>query len=610
MPQGKSWDKANHTWVKVEDTTPIDYDNEEVYDPDSWGLLLSFFRAYPDYMLDLMQAEHSRYNLELIQRINIRAFCRFEEVDITGSRGTTKTYTTFLAALCFGILYPGTIKRYFAPTQKQAAQLASDTFKEIQDNFPLLTMHWHVVSDAQERFELRTDFGSEISIAAMRGDNAHGVIAEETSQAEAGQAFDHDKFRSAVLPAIRLRRMIDREVDQHCPQFQKLYIQSAGTQQNPSFEYRQNIYKDMIDGRSAFCIDYPGEIAVLSGIRAYSWYEDLKRKLTPEEWLREMCSIYTGTSENPVIRDSVLTESRSVMVMENRHCGDPNVIYIIGNDVSYIDGSNNAKCATSICKLERQTGHFNRDRYLKSFVYMIDEPPPRESMMQAKKLKERWYRFCLEGGNATYIAIDAAAYGKAVLEDLHKDLGDGLPPLCCMNHELRELELDGALPVIYPIRATAGFGGQHDPDSEMLRYAEVEWDQGNVKLLVNNIFEGVHAYKRLHKIKDESLDAAIAIPYIKTREFCGQVANLMKKPSGTGMRETRISNAIQRDMWSATKYALRVAQILERDELVSSLKRESPWKGVFEKPRMVSVSSITPRLVTPRVIGRRGGNLH
>ena len=609
MPLGKSWDKAQHTWVPVETTIPIDYTDSSIYDEDSWGLLLSFFRQYPDYMLDIFQDPHSKYNLELIQRINIRAFCRFEEVDITGSRGTTKTYTIFLAALCFGILYPGVIKRYFGPTQKQAAQLASDTFKEISENYPLLTAHWRVVSDAQERFEIKTDYGSEISITAMRGDNAHGVIAEETSQAESGQAFDHEKFRSAVLPAIRLRRMIDREVDENCPQFQKLYIQSAGTQQNPSFEYRQNIFKDMVEGKSAFCIDYPGEIAVLSGIRAYSWYEDLKRKLTPEEWLREMCSIYTGTSENPVVRDSVLTESRSLMVMENRHCGNPNVAYIIGYDVSYMDGSNNAKCATSVCKLERQKGPFKFDKYLKQFVYMLDEPPPRESMMQAKKLKERWARFCMDGGGPTYIAIDAAAYGKSVVEDLHKDLNDGLPPLCCMNHELRELELEGALPVIYPIRATAGFGGQHDPDSEMLRYAEIEWDQGNVKLLVNNVFEGVQAYKRYHKIKEDSLDAAIALPYLKTKEFCGQVANLMKKPSGTGMRETRISSAIQRDMWSATKYALRVAQILERDELVNALKRESPWTEQFAKPQ-------TPQIVmaragvTPRVVSRNGGNMH
>ena len=122
MALGKSWDRSSHMWVTVEATAPVDYANFDVFNEDSWCLLISFFRAYPDYMLDLFQAEHCRYNLELIQRVNIRAFCRFQEVDITGSRGTTKTYTTFLAALCFGILYPGTIKRYFGPTQKQAAQ--------------------------------------------------------------------------------------------------------------------------------------------------------------------------------------------------------------------------------------------------------------------------------------------------------------------------------------------------------------------------------------------------------------------------------------------------------------------------------------------------------
>jgi len=596
MPSDERYSKIERRWVKKQTERPLDYDNEEIYNPDSWGLLISFMRAYPDWLLDLFQSQNSRYDLELIQRINVRAFCTMETVDITGSRGTTKSFCVILSSLLYGVLFPGTIRRYFGPTNKQSASIAANLYKELQIQYPGLCEHWSVISDSKENFEIATKYGSVFSIAANpRGDNMHGAVAEEAAQQD-GVPFDHERFRSSVLPAVRLKRMVNREEDFTCPQFQKLVITSAGTQQNQAFEYRQTAFSDMVKGRQAFCVDYPAEVSVLSGIRSYNWYEDLKRQLTPEEWLREMCSIYTGTVENPVVRDSVLSESRSLALMETRHCGDKDVLYIIGNDVSYIDSSSNAKCATAVLKLEDQ----GKDKYLKSLVYVMDEPPPRESLLQAKRLKERWKRFCMEGCPA-FIAIDSAAYGKAVLEDLHKDLGDGLPPLCCLNHELEEMELSGALPVIYPIRATPGFTGKHDPDSEMLRYAEMEFEQSNIRLLTNNIHQGIKAYKMAHRIKDDSLDSTISTPYLKTRDMCGQIANLKKKTSGSNIQEIRISKSIQRDMWSALKYALRLAQVLEKQNLIDSIKRPNPWEDLFHARKKQEIR--------PRVLGRAGGNL-
>lgn len=602
MPTGKTWSKNQRKWVNIDRERKLDF---EGIDTEAAKLMVSYWRQYPDKFVDLLEAENPEFSQEIIQRINLRAFCRYQEVFITASRGTTKTHEAMKSRLVMGVLYPGIKMQYYGPTLRQTAEIASSTYQAIAKNYPGLCSFWEVVSDATERFELRTKYGSTFSITNMRGQNCHSVLAEETAQEETGQAFDHEKFRSVVLPSVRLKRMVNKEPDPVFPNFQKLYITSAGRQQNESFSYREQIVKCMEEGKSAFAIDYPSEIAVLSGIRDISWRNDLKRKLTPEEWMREMDSIWTGTAENPVVRDAVLTESKNLMVMENRHCGDPNVIYIVGNDVSYIDGANNAKCATVVLKCETQQEPYKRSHYLKSFVYMTDNPPPRETMMQAKQLKERWRRFCLESGGETYIAIDAASYGRAVLEDLHKDLNDGLPPLCCINHDLPELELDGALPVIYPIRATGGFGGTHDPDSEMLKYAELQFEQSNVRLLSTNIYEGVAAYKRLHRIKDDELDATIAIPYLKTKEFCGQVANLKKKVSGIGMREVRISNSIQRDMWSAAKYALRLAQILEYKNLLDSIRRASPWEEEFKQVGNRGNLLIHTKA---RVLGWAGGN--
>lgn len=583
------YSKEQSAFVKADVERKIDYDEMELFDEDSWGLLVSYWRAYPDRLLDLMEAENPRYTLEIVQRVLIRIFFRYQHSFITASRGFTKSFCLLLSRMLQGVLFPNTTYRYTAPTKEQMAEIADEKFKVIKEQYPTLASYWEVVSNAKDSFEIRTKSGSTITISAERGSDCNGICAEEVAQEESGKAFDFERFANAVLPTARVARKVDRENDPYYPQFQKHYITSAGTQTNASFEYRNLTFREMLDGKSSICMDIPWTVAVLSGIRDVEYYQDLRGKQTPEAQLREIDSIWTGTSANPVVRDSTLTESKILPVMEARHCGDRNVRYVIGYDVSYAEGANNAKCATAVLKLTEQKDEYKKDRFLKQLVYVIDSPPPREQMLQARQLKDRWYRYTLEGGKGTYIAIDAWQYGKGVVECLHKDLGDGLPPLCCVNHEFPELEEKGALPVIYAIKATSGYGnGLHDNDGEMVRYAELEFEHRNVQLLVANLYDGIRAYKLLHHIKDDSLDPTIAIPYLKTRELCGQIANLIKKVSGTGLSEKRISNSIQRDMWSALKYALRYAQLLEQE--MNGKPKESEWQKFFENPNATKQS--------------------
>lgn len=599
----------------------LDVDEESVYEPlcvKAAAILIAYWRLYPDRFAAFCEAEHPDYTLAPIQCMMMRAEVRNEEVFITGGRGLTKSYTGLLCKMQQGVLYPGIQMQYFGPTLKQTTQIISDAFQRISKNYPLLASMWEVKANTIDHFRIETRYGSSIDVAVVRGTNASSAFFEEVAQQEKGEAFDHEKLRQVVIPAVRIHRLVDGQIDPMLPDCQKTYVTSAGRQQNEAFGYRSAILKKMVEGYSGFAMDIPASVAVLNGIRNLSWYNDLKSKETPEEFLRELGSIWTGTCENPVIRDSTLTESKTVTVMENRHCGDPNVIYIVSYDVSYADGSKNAKCATSVLKCERQWEEHKKDRFLKSVVYVMDEDP-KDSMIQARKLKERWFRFCLDGGQATYIAIDARSYGRAVLEDLHKDLGDGLPPLCCVEHDLPELELDGALPVIYQINATGGYSigyrDDHDNENDMLRYAEVEWEQRNVRILTSNINEGVLAYKRVHRIKDDVSDPTIARPYLKCREMAGQISNLKKRQAGAGFREERISRSINRDMWSATKYALRIAQRLERKNLLDSIHRESEWQKAFEGGMDAFTGAengerrALRNKLAPRVLARTGGNM-
>jgi len=343
----------------------------------------------------------------------------------------------------------------------------------------------------------------------------------------------------------------------------------------------------MARGESAFVMDIPYDVPLLSQMRPVSWAESTKTELTPDEWAREMESRYTGGEQNSLIPDSTLSESRCLLTMEEHHCckdynnrTDPDdVFYIIGYDVSYADGAANAKCAASVIKCTKQTDFFKKDKYLKQIVW-VNDWSPKTAIEQARNLKQVWSRYCVEGHFA-YIAIDNWQYGTSVTEALMSDLDDGLSPLCTINHTLHtELELEGALPVIYPIRA--GGVGTTDPDSEMVRYAEIQFDNHNIELLTSNYQEGIEAYKNLHRIKDDKYDYAIYMPYKKTNELAGQIQNLKKVVTPSGIAERRISMKIQRDSWSATKYALRLAQIMERTYLLKQYHK-SDWDEMLAR---------------------------
>ncbi len=583
---GKVWTPGTG-WVAKKIFEDANYDNLG----EGWIFLISFMRWFPDMLQDIMHSEDADYELSLLQRVFMRAKARYQYCDITACRGATKTYSSMNEELDELQLWPGIQTAYFGPNYKQMAKIAGQTYAQIQKDYPGLTNLFVIEnnSEAAGTFELRTEFNSRFSISAFRGNNTHKVTAEEYAQDGNGLGgkFDHDDYKQVVLPAVRLTYMVQGKRDPTYIRFKQQTITSAGRRQNHAYETRCNHLQMMERGESAFVMDVPYDVLLLLQMRPVLWAETLHNELAPDEWAREMESRYSGSDENPIVRDEVLSGCRELMLMEEHTClkdrdcklSPKDVIYIIGYDVSYADGARNAKCACVVVKCTKQKEFLRRDKYLKQVVW-VDDWLPANAMEQAKKLKSVWARYCYEGAE-TYIAVDAWQYGTSVVQSLMMDLGDGLAPLCIYNHNLyTEFELDNALPVIYPIKA--GGVGTTDPDVEMVRNAELQFENHNVLLLTGNYNAGIDAYKKYHRIKDDANDYGIYKPYKKTNELVGQIQNLKKVVLASGTAERRISQHIQRDSWSALKYALRFAQILERTYLVKK-PRKSAWDEEFNK---------------------------
>lgn len=581
--EGKRFEKKTGRWVKKETTKAVEYDKISKEQQKAWALLISFYRYYPDYWYDLIRSKNARYKLELPNRIMLRAFARYRNVYITGARGLTKTTTVVESKTHDGTFYPGEKIRYCAPSQKQSARLASQAFADLARDYPIAASYWNVNNDRDAMFRITTNYGSEFTMYAPRGDNSSAIVGEEMAQ-EGEDGFDMETFEADISPTCRLDRKIHGINDRTHINLKEAYISNAASRQNKAFyKYRAAALDEMKNGDKydGICLDISWVSALLCNLRTIEYYKKERRKLSPENWLREMCVRYVGAGESPLIPDEQVLSSRTARLAEFEHCGDPEAIYIIAHDVSYADGRKNAQCADIVLKLTRFDDEKKADSYRKQVVF-ADAYSPLPDFEQARKIKRLWSRYCMDGGEGTYLLVDAQAYGTGVVEELIKPTADGLPNLRTMNNDplFARLEQKGALPVLYAMKATPR--GGKDPDGDMIQYAQHEFEHGNVELLTSNLYDGLETFKNYHDIKDDIKDAAIVKPYRFTEQLCQQITNLKAEVSGFTFKERRKSMQIQRDIWSALKYALRLAQYLE-----NSLKKEhytpkSEWAAIAQ----------------------------
>ena len=134
MPAGLRWSKTGAHWV-VDESTRDEKTYDDNFDPKAWGLLISYWRYYPDKFLDMMEGPSTKYELQLIQRIIIRAVLRYSQVFDSASRGTTKSFCMLSSKEVEGLLYPGVDTQYVGPSKEQLADiLRPQNIDEIVDD--------------------------------------------------------------------------------------------------------------------------------------------------------------------------------------------------------------------------------------------------------------------------------------------------------------------------------------------------------------------------------------------------------------------------------------------------------------------------------------------
>ena len=551
---------------------------------EKWRELCSYFRHYPDKFLDFISPPDAKISLYFYQRIYLRVMMRYRKVFITATRGTSKSYLQNLSFILRCIMYPRTKLFVTCVGKEQAAKISQDCIDDIFEHFPLLKGEVKTFIRSKDYTKLIFFNGARYDVVQMRdstrGGRRNGGAIEEICD----KKFDGDMLNSVVIPLMANDRLaMCGKVDPNENHKSELYITTASNQQHFAYQKMLEVYTDQLQGKSAFCIGNSYELPCMFGQLDIDFVEDLKESPTYaiSDFMREYESVYTGSNSDNLVSEEKLNKARIVKCAEWEHCGDPNVEYVLSYDVAREEGNENAMSSLVVIKLTPK----NDGTYLKEIVNAFNTEGTHDTI-QAKFLKQKVNEF-----KPKILVIDANGLGSGVVDQLVLRLDDGNPPYKVVNNDkYKKYEQADSIPMVFALKAQEA----ETKNTDMLNRFMTMMNKLDVGLLINpanGIKELEKKYKR--KIKDSEEIAELQIPYILTNNMCEQIMNLRYKQQGNITKVERISNRIQKDMFSALEYGLFWVYLDERRNV------ERKRKSTFDVTRLASLAR------KPNIYGRR-----
>jgi len=516
---------------------------------EKWRELCSYFRFFPDKFLDFISSPDSKIQLYYYQRVYLRIMMRYRKVFLTATRGTSKSYLQNLAFILKCIMYPKTKLFTCAVGKEQAAKITADNINDILEHYPLLRNEIKIFTENKDYTKLVFHNGSKYDVVQMRdssrGGRRYGGAIEEISD----KKFDGNILNAVVVPLMANDRIascggVDPSEVHKC----ELYITTAGTQQQFAYEKMAEVYQDMLNGKSAFCIGNSYELPCMYGQLDIDFIEELRESPTFSilDFMREYQSIWTGSSTDSLVSDDKLRKCRTVGVAEWEHCGDNNVIYCLAYDVSRNEGDENALSCLVIIKLTpRSDGNFVKE------VVNLFSMEGQHDTWQAKFLKQKVKEF-----KARILIVDANGIGSGVVDQLVLNLDDGNPPYNVVNDEKaqwKKYESENGIPMVFALKAQ----NKDTKNSDMINNFMQVFNKMDIGLL-KSPYEGIKDMEKKikHKIRDSDELANYQIPYILSDNLSEEIMNLVYKQNGNDTKIERVSRKIQKDKFSALLYGM------------------------------------------------------
>lgn len=536
---------------------------------EKWRELCSYFRYYPDRFLDYISGDEPRIELYFYQRVYLRIMMRYRKVFLTATRGTSKSFLQNLAFVLKCIMYPRTRLFCCAPGKEQSAKITADCLNDIFEFYPLLRNEVKTFVENKDYTKLIFYNGSKYDVVQMRDTTRGGRRFGGAIEEIVDKKFDGDILNSVVIPLMANdRTAMCNKIDPNEIHKCEIYLTTAGTQQQFGYQKLREVYQDMIDGKSAFCLGNSYELPCLHGQLDIDFIEELRESPTYSimDFMREYQSIWTGSSSGSLVSDEKLKKSRVVGVAEWEHCGDNKVEYCLAYDVSRNEGDENALSCLVVIKL---TPKDNGD-YVKEVVNIFSMEGQHDTW-QAKFLKQKVKEF-----KARILVVDANGLGSGVVDQLILDLNDGNPPYKVVNDDKgiwTKYESDNGIPMVFALKAQ----NKDTRNSDMINHFMQVFNKLNIGLLKSK-HEGIKDLEKKLKrrIKESEELANAEIPYILTDNLCEEIMNLTYKQAGTETKIERVSRAIPKDKFSALLYGLYWVYLEEKKNKISK-KQKFNW---------------------------------
>lgn len=181
-------------------------ENEEII--KKW---LNFWLLYPDLYLDAIHDPDDHFSFFFYQRIALRANMRYENHFWTATRGSAKSFLSYLSGVLKCVFLPKTTQIIVSDVKSTVIQTATQKFNEIWQHWPLLRKELQTRADdgvqgekkSNDYYELWFKNGSHLTVISKdtsRGLRATAAILEECA------LIEEYNYNSVILPQMNVPR--------------------------------------------------------------------------------------------------------------------------------------------------------------------------------------------------------------------------------------------------------------------------------------------------------------------------------------------------------------------------------------------------------------------
>ena len=540
---------------------------------DNLRYLISFFRQYPDLLIDFMKGPDCTFKFYFYQRIFLRIVMRHRMTYATFPRAYSKSFLSMMALMLRCMLYPGAELFVTTGGKQQAASITIAKIEEICKLIPSLSneINWTRGVSKKSRDDVNYVFknGSRINILAAkessRGQRRTGGLMEECV------LIDQTALNEIVIPTTNVNRLLP-DGTRHSEEIinkSQIYITTAGWKN--SFAYDKLIellIRSLIQPEEVMIMGGTYETPVTEGLLDEDFVDQLKLAGTFNEdsFDREYRSIWSGDAENAFFSAEKFDKYRVLRQPQGQYSGrsSKSAYYVIGVDVGRIGCTTQAM----VFKVTPQPQGTSIKSLVNLYTYQAEH-----FQDQAIHIKRLYFQY-----KARKVAIDTNGLGIGLLDFMVKaqqtDDGQYLPPFGIDNDDegvyksyfkgVSELQKDA----IFQIKANAPI------NTQTYSYVQTQMSSGKIKLLIDE----TEAKAKLMETKqgqNMSIDQRndYLRPFVLTTVLREQMLNLVEDNQGVNIILKQDSRGIKKDKFSAFAYGLYFIK-LQEDRLRKRKKRD------------------------------------